>query len=191
MVLPNLLHQAHEYIRLVLKEGGIAIDATVGNGNDTLFLAKMVGDSGLVYGFDIQDQAIRVAKKRLEKEGQAKQVRLFHYPHQNPWSKILPNRLRQQIDTVMFNLGYLPHGDPSIITKPLSTIAACKQSLQWLKPRGLITLVLYTGHKGGEEEAAKVIRWCRSLPNDQYQIMLQQLLNRDHAPSLVVIYKKY
>ncbi len=190
-MLPNLLHQAHEYIRCVLPAGGVAIDATVGNGNDTLFLAKIVGKSGTVYGFDIQDQALRATRKRLESEGHMKQVQLFQYPHQQPWSEILPNQLRQNIDAVMFNLGYLPHGDPSIITKPQSTIAACEQALEWLRSGGLITLVLYTGHKGGTEEAESVLKWCRSLPHPQFSIMLHQRLNRTHAPSLVVIEKNF
>lgn len=190
MVLPNLLHQAHEYVRLVLRKGGVAIDATVGNGNDTLFLAKSVGKSGVVFGFDIQEQALQVTRRRLQKEGQSEQVQLFCYPHQEPWSEVIPNQFIGTVETVMFNLGYLPHGDPSIITKPLNTIKACEQALEWLKPRGLVTLMLYTGHKGGEEEAEEVMRWCRCLSGDRYQVMALDCLNRNHSPKLVVIGKK-
>jgi len=185
----NFLQLAHFYVRKILSRGGVAIDATVGNGNDTLFLAKTVGEVGLVYGFDIQEQAIQVTKERLENEGQAKQVQLFLYPHQQPWSMVLPKSLKGNIDAVMFNLGYLPHGDQSIITKPVSTISACQQALAWLKPRGLVTIMLYTGHEGGEEEAEKVLAWSRQLSADRYSVVLHQRLNRTHAPMLVVINK--
>jgi predicted methyltransferase len=185
----NLLHVAHEYIQKVLPKGGMAVDATVGNGHDTLFLAKAVGETGRVYGFDIQDQAIANTKERLVQEGQDKQVHLFQYPHQQPWSSVLPKQFYGKVDAVMLNLGYLPRGDTSIVTKPSSTIIACKQALAWLKPKGLVTIMLYTGHEGGKEEAENVIEWCRQLPDRQYQVLLHQRLNRFDAPMLAVISK--
>lgn len=190
MVVPNILHQAHYYVQMALPAGGIAIDATVGNGNDTLFLAKKVGKSGWVYGFDIQEQAIVNTRQRLEQANEAEQVMLFQYPHQEPWTEILPLQHKQQVDVVMFNLGYLPNGDPSIITKPDNTIRACKQAFQWLKPNGIITLVLYSGHVGGAEEVEELIRWCQRIPSDQALIIQHQLINRTNAPSLVVIGNK-
>lgn len=185
----SLLHQAQVYVRKVLPKGGIAVDATVGNGNDTLFLAETVGEAGWVYGFDIQAQAIQITTKRLKKAGQVKQVHLVQYPHQKPWSAVIPERFFGKIDAVMFNLGYLPHGNRSIITRPNSTITACRQALKWLKPRGLMTLMLYNGHEGGQEEAENVIAWSRQLQADRYLTMLHQSPNRLHAPMLMVIGK--
>ncbi len=103
---------------------------------------------------------------------------------------MLPSEARGKIEAVMFNLGYLPHGDHSIITQPKTTLSAVKQLCDWLAPGGIMTLVLYTGHPGGQEEADQVIQWASSLDTSSYSVMWQQIINRHHAPSLVVIEKK-
>lgn len=190
MSLPTILQFAHLCVRSVLTQGGIAVDATVGNGNDTLFLAKQVSVNGKVYGFDIQAQALENTEERLQKFGQRNQVRLFLRGHHEPWEEVISPKYYGKIDAVMFNLGYLPHGNSSVMTKPETTLIACEQALQWLKVKGMITLVLYTGHPGGNEETQQVIHWCRNLPSNCYQVNWHQLLNRSEAPSLVAIEKK-
>lgn len=47
------------------------VDATCGNGNDTLFLARIVGPSGTVYALDLQ---VRVAHLQM---AQHKKCKLF------------------------------------------------------------------------------------------------------------------
>jgi ubiquinone/menaquinone biosynthesis C-methylase UbiE len=65
----SLVQQAHQAVEAVLKPGDITIDATVGNGHDTLFLATRVGATGKVYGFDIQQEALDSAYQRLQQAG--------------------------------------------------------------------------------------------------------------------------
>lgn len=51
---PSLTRLAHDLVAPHLPVGGLAVDATVGNGHDLAFLARMVGEGGGVIGFDIQ-----------------------------------------------------------------------------------------------------------------------------------------
>ncbi len=53
------------FIRQQVQEGDFCIDATMGNGNDTLLLSQLCGESGKVLAFDIQEQALTATQKRL------------------------------------------------------------------------------------------------------------------------------
>jgi SAM-dependent methyltransferase len=189
MILPSILESARRWIREALPPGGTAVDATCGNGHDTLFLAECVGPNGKVYGFDIQEEAIRQTRSRLDAHGLSARVHLIRAGHER-MADMLPAPLQGQIYAIMFNLGYLPKGDPAIITRPDTTLDALETAAGWLAPGGIITVCLYTGHPGGPEEAGAVIRWASSLPPKRFQVMWQQLINRNQAPSLVVIEKK-
>lgn len=184
-----MLQVAHQYIRTALSTGGTAIDATIGNGIDTLFLAEQVGSTGRVYGLDIQSEALIKTEKRLLVAGQANQVSLFLFGHQNPWKEVVPLERKGKIDGIMFNLGYMPHGDPSIITQPETTLLACEQAKDWLSPRGIMTIISYTGHEGGAMEESQLIKWAQSLPPRSYQVVWQRWINRIQAPSIFVIHK--
>lgn len=189
MHLPPILESARYWIKKALPAGGYAIDATIGNGNDTLFLAQQVGPQGQVFGFDIQKNAIEKTKERLEQANVLERAQLFLCSH-HQIEEHLPLALKGQIHAVMFNLGYLPHGDPEIITQPETTISALKTVIDWLSSGGIITVTLYTGHPSGQEECDQVISWASTLSPKSYQVMWQQLINRNHPPSLLVIEKK-
>lgn len=49
------IHLSHDFLAEVIDKEAITLDATMGNGNDTVFLAK---SSKKVYAFDIQEEAI-------------------------------------------------------------------------------------------------------------------------------------
>jgi predicted methyltransferase len=189
MILPSILQSARQYIKQALPPGGYAIDGTVGNGHDTLFLAETTGPSGRVFGFDIQQDALHQTSHRLKEAGQLGQVHLFHASHHRMEEKI-PPELKGKIHAAMFNLGYLPHGNKAVITKAETTIPALEPAIAWLQPGGVLTCALYTGHPGGQEEADHVIRFASSLSAKSYQVMWQQFINRDQAPSLIVIEKR-
>ncbi|PTM57584.1 class I SAM-dependent methyltransferase [Desmospora activa] len=186
-MLPGILQQTHQWVAERLPPGGIAVDATLGNGHDIRFLADHVGDAGRVFGFDIQEEAVRRSRLRLEKESLDGRVTLFHDSHE----KIkfhLYNRSILHIDAVMFNLGYLPHGDKTITTQTDTTLDAMRQAVDMLNPGGILTAVLYTGHPGGREEAEQVLAWMKQLDTD-YQTVQYQVLNREHAPILTAVCK--
>jgi len=151
----RLTQRAQELVAQYLSVGMTAVDATAGNGNDTLFLAHCVGPSGLVHAIDIQEAAIVATRKRINAAGDLPQV-VLHCASHADWSIILPSEHRSKIDAVMMNLGYLPSGDQSITTKLETTIQVIQEAFAWLKPGGIMTIVAYVGHPGGKEECTSV-----------------------------------
>ncbi|AUS09796.1 16S rRNA (cytosine(1402)-N(4))-methyltransferase [Laceyella sacchari] len=190
MILPSILASAHAAVKAACPPGSIAVDGTIGNGHDTLFLAECVGPTGHVYGFDIQQAAIERTHTRLQQAGRRERVTLFHTSH-HLLAEHLPDDTRGLVRAFMFNLGYLPHGDEQVITQPHTTLHALEAASSWMATGGILSVALYTGHPGGAEEARAVIDWARSLPAHAYQVMWQQTINRNHAPSLLLIEKKH
>lgn len=163
MPLPRVTEIAHLLVERCLSNGGCAIDATVGNGHDTLFLAHLVGPEGRVDGFDVQIDAI---ERTRAKTSHLPQVNLHHAGHER-----MDERVRGPVDAVMFNLGYLPSGDHSIITRPASTLPALDRGIALLGEGGILTVVVYPAHEGGIEEAGEVDRWFRNLPRDRFRVV--------------------
>lgn len=151
--------RAHRELAAVLREGDLAIDATAGNGHDTLFLARQIGESGRVIAFDIQADAIRATGARLEAEGVADRVTLIQDSH----ARLGEHAAAGTVAAVMFNLGYLPGGDVALITRREETLAALGQALPVLRCGGLLSIVCYPGHPGGDQESAAVVAWAAEL----------------------------
>ena len=146
-----------------LSHGDYVIDATAGNGFDTVFLAKQVGNAGKVFAFDIQQIAIEKTRQRLLENNLLEPVQLIHNTHSH-MSIDVPSNYHQKISCVMFNLGYLPGSDKSCITQPNTTLEALRQSLALLKQGGLLSIMLYPGHEGGKQESVAVLKWLSELP---------------------------
>ena len=168
----------------------VTIDATVGNGHDTVFLAEHVGRHGTVYGFDIQQIALESARTRLKLAGMNDRARLFHAGHEL-MLEYVPGKHRGQINGVMFNLGYLPGNDKSIITKADSTIKALNAAIQILSATGGISIIAYPGHPGGRVETKAVKNWCQQLDNTRFDIRMTFLSEQETtAPCLFRISSK-
>lgn len=173
---------AHSAIQSHVKAGDTVVDATLGNGYDTLFLATLVGSRGVVHGFDIQAKALQSVQQKLEHENMT-QIQLHHLGHEKMES-VLP----QQVQAVMFNLGYLPGGDKQVITSAQSTITALQSSLKLLAAKGIVTIVAYIGHPGGQEEADAVMNFCQTLDEDTFTVILHQSSSKNPlAPFLLTI----
>jgi SAM-dependent methyltransferase len=178
-------------VRTLLSNGGFAVDATLGNGHDTLFLAQTVGENGHVFGFDIQRPALETTQQRLQQHGLQHRVTLYHASHADMLDKI-PLAAHGQIQAFMFNLGYLPGADKSLITQSASTILALNACLRLLARRGVITVMAYPGHAGGEQESENLAAWCAELA-DQPEYSVETLLSthtQATAPRLFVISKQ-
>ncbi|QDT35653.1 class I SAM-dependent methyltransferase [Stratiformator vulcanicus] len=186
----RLTEQAHALIRPHLRPGDTVIDATVGNGYDTLFLAEGVGGDGNVYGFDIQLDALKAAGQLLEEAGY-QNVRLYQSSHSRLRSELPPD-LDGRISVVMFNLGYLPGGDHGIVTTRDSTLPAISQSFQLLKPAGLLSVIAYTGHSGGREETIALEEHFASMDLDSVQKLAWPLhpATVETGPRLYVIQQR-
>ena len=158
----SLTQQAQERITSHLLAGDIVVDATCGNGFDTVFLAEQVGPSGHVFAFDIQALAIKNTLQLLKEQSLEQQVTVTLKSH-DTMKQVVPVKFHKKISTVMFNLGYLPGSDKSCITTTDSTISALKQSLFLLKDDGCLSIMLYPGHEGGQDETDAVIEWTKGL----------------------------
>lgn len=187
----SVLSFAHYLIKQRVQPGDRVIDATIGNGHDTLFLADLVGDRGFVYGFDIQEQARKHTTERLVEAGHdLDRIRLVLDSHENMLQHV-PVSDHGQIAAIMFNLGYLPGADKSVITQPDSTLSALDSALELLRPQGIVTMVLYPGHDGGDIEAMAVENHTRQLPQSAAQVLCYRFLNNHpRAPYLIAIEKK-
>ncbi|MGO1368783.1 MAG: class I SAM-dependent methyltransferase [Senegalia sp. (in: firmicutes)] len=176
---------SHQLIDLKLKEGMIAVDATVGNGNDTLLLAKKVGDCGKVYGFDIQDIAIKNTLKTLKDNNLNNRVKLIKDSHEN-----ILKYINEKLDLVIFNLGYLPKGDHSIITKAKSTLKAIESVLSYLNENGILIIVSYYGHLGGEEEKEELENYLEKLDQKKFTVLKMNFLNQINSPPILFCIEK-
>ena len=181
------LNFPHEILKNTIVEGDHVIDATVGNGHDTNLLAQLVGERGKVYGFDIQQQAIENTREKLLLTGQLSQVELIQDGHENI-NNYMPEG--EQIAAITFNLGYLPKGDKSIITKAHTTVSAIEQSLVLLRKQGIISIMIYFGHEGGLEEKEKVDQFVADLPQVSYQVFMYKIVNQVNNPPYLYIIQK-
>jgi len=187
----SLVNTAHDLIRDILRPGDIAIDATVGNGHDTLFLAEQIAPSGHVYGFDIQQAAIDSTREKFRQAQLSDCLTLIQASHADMSDKI-PAHLHGKINAIMFNLGYLPGGDKSVITLPDSTLTALTIAARILASNGIITLLAYPGHRGGDLETDQVKNWCEQLDTKQFEInTIYSTEHKDTAPRLFVIRKQH
>lgn len=175
-----LLGQAHQWVQRNLTVGAIAIDATVGNGNDTVFLARQVAPAGWVYGFDIQPTAIHHTREKLQQAGVLNHTQLFLSSHAN-MQQLIPTAQHGNIAAIMFNLGYLPGADKRIITQTASTLIALNAALSLLAVGGILTILAYPGHAGGDDEAAAVQQWHKALDGNK----LRCTQHDSHQPSAV------
>ena len=183
--LKSARYLARDVLRQALPAGGIAVDATMGNGHDTLFLAEQVGKTGHVYAFDIQVDALVSTRALLEANGVADRVTLLHRSHAD-----LAEAVPQKADAVVFNLGWLPGGDHRITTLCASTEKAVLSALELLRPCGVVTICAYPGHEEGTRELDMLVRLVSSLSNRQYNALRQTFLNAgEGAPECFVIQK--
>ncbi len=181
----NAVLLAQKFVGEILYNGCTAVDATMGNGYDTVFLAKRVGPLGKVYAFDIQQLALDITARRLEEEGLSKRVNLIRDGHE-----FIQKYVKEPVDCVLFNLGYLPGGDHNLTTRPGTTVRAVNTSLQLLKPGGRIGIVVYTGHSGASEESAAILEFASCLAPGKYGVLHLRFANRPHwAPFLILIEK--
>ena len=149
---------SHLLVRTFVHEGQRTVDATCGNGHDTVLLAGLVGAGGHVWGIDIQQEALVETGRKLAAAGLSQRVTLLQAGHEE-----LAQHIAGPVQAVLFNLGYRPGGDRSIITRPETTRSALEQSLSLLAAGGIVLVTIYPGHDGGTEEQSTVEKWASGL----------------------------
>ncbi len=194
VALPTAVQWSHAILETRLRRGDVVVDGTAGNGHDTVFLAQHVLPGGQVFAFDVQEEAIARTREQVASLGlqatSADDIILHHAGHER-MAELLPGALHGGLRAVMFNLGYLPGGDKSRITRTETTMHALQQALEWLAPDGVMTVVVYPGHEGGREEADMVERWTQLLPSAEFEAQRIGFVNfRPTTPFCLVVRKK-
>lgn len=176
----------HYFLTEVIQPGHTVMDGTMGNGHDTCLLAKLVGEQGKVYAFDIQAQALQKTRERLAENGlDYPSVALIQDSHQH-----VKKYINHPIQGAIFNLGYLPGGDHQVITQTHTTQVAISDTLDLLTVGGRMVIVVYPGHPGGAEEKAVVEEITARLDSLTYKVLKLNLLNRPpSAPGVILIEK--
>lgn len=180
---PRPTHIAHEILADHLRAGALAIDATAGNGHDTLFLAERVGPAGRVLAFDIQDAAINVAKARIKDAGFSERVEWHCESH----ARLAQHAAAGSISVVMFNLGYLPGEDHQVTTRTEETLLGLAAAEQVLGKGGALSVVCYPGHEQGAMESDAVTVWMETLTQRGWKLARYQMVGtRNPAPFLLL-----
>ena len=174
------LELAHDFLAQVITKDDVVVDATMGNGHDTLFLAKLAKQ---VYAFDIQEQALEKTSQRLLEAGLTN-VELLLQGHETV------DQFVTEAKAGIFNLGYLPSADKSIITKPQTTIEALEKLCQMLVKGGRIAVMIYYGHEGGDLERDAVMDFVSHLPQQEYTATIYRILNQVNNPPFLVMIEK-
>lgn len=183
-----LTTQAQDLIATILQSGETAIDATAGNGHDSHFLCKTVGSTGSIYAFDIQQAALDHTADRLQ-QSDFSNFKLLHSDHRR-LKELIPAECHQRIGAIMFNLGYLPGGDHTMITQEQSTIAGIEAALCLLRSGGILTVLAYPGHPGGVAETEAVSALLSQLETTQYIVkVLFAQSESTEAPRLFIVKK--
>ena len=176
---------AADLIGPALRPGATAVDATMGNGRDTLWLCRQVGPEGRVYAFDVQPEAVARTRALLEAEGVSDRATLFCEGHQH-----MARLVKEPVDAVMFNLGWLPGAAHAVTTLTETTLQAVDAALSLLKPDGLLTVCAYPGHAEGARERDALLAWAAGLDPARCDALVKRYLNQPNDPPLLIAVRR-
>ena len=173
----------HHFIREHVQEGDCCIDASAGNGNDTQLLCELVGEHGKVFAFDIQEEAVKHTKERLEQAGLSSRAEVLVESHVNMKNYVAET----DVACIVFNFGYLPGGDHNLATQKETSIVAIHEGLNLLKKGGIMSLCIYSGGDSGFEERDAILEELKKLDTKRYLVILSSYYNRPNHPPIPVL----
>ena len=183
----DLLSLQKQFILAHLREGDCAVDFTMGNGYDTVFLSKTVGPRGKVTAFDIQPDALFSTEKNLRANACPDNWRLICASHDRA-----PEFVKAPIRAGMFNLGYLPgSGRKQLTTMRSTTLPAVERALAMLGEDAVLLVAVYPGHPEGDREREELTGYLANLPPQRYNVLGHKFLNAGPgAPECFVVQKQ-
>jgi methylase of polypeptide subunit release factors len=184
----RLTELVHQFLGSHLREDDLAIDATAGNGYDTLELARRVGETGRVIAIDIQESAVAHTRARLIEAGLESRVTLHTTDHATQL-EALRGSSAESVAAIVFNLGYLPGSDKSVQTEATHTLRALDASAHLLRTGGLLSVTTYRAHPGGEPEAAAVETWMCAQASKGWTVQCHEPPAKNLPPVLWVTTK--
>lgn len=170
----NALGLSHQFMASHIREGAFCIDATAGKGRDTLFLCRLVGESGRVLALDIQADAVAQTAALLTAEGMAHRAQVVESCHSRLGEYAAPD----SVDGIMFNFGWLPGGDHNTFSHADTSVAAVRAALDLLKVGGVMTLCLYYGRENGTAERDALLAFLPTVDNCRYTVIRGDFANR-------------
>ena len=182
----NALSLSHQFLSGLMQPGDLCIDATAGRGGDTAFLCRLVGQEGRVLAFDIQEEAVKSTRLRLEEMGLFDRAQVLLEGHEHMACYVEPGTVR----AVTFNLGWLPGGDHTRFTRPETTLSALEQSLTLLCPDGVVSICIYYGRETGFAERDAVLEWLRQVDPCIASVLVSQFVNRPNCPAIAAFLLK-
>lgn len=185
MAMVDLVGLHKHFIMEHLCEGDVAVDFTMGNGNDTLFLSKAVGEGGKVYAFDIQEEALTSTRAHLMANGAPENYTLICASHHR-----VKEFVTEPIKAGMFNLGYLPRsGKKAVTTMRETTMPAVKAALELLAPDGVLIVAIYPGHEEGALEGEMLREYFSTLSRFRICPSEFRILNSPTSPYFFLVEK--
>jgi len=182
---------AHQRWKECVQPGDIVLDATCGNGYDTLFLAGLALNApmGTLFALDIQPKAIKNTREMLLKKLPAivlEKIRFFCQCHSAFPQEIVPGSVK----LIVYNLGYLPGENKEKKTEAETTAKSLERAIELLMDGGLISVTIYPRHPKGEEERERVIGIAAALSPQQWDVCHYTWVNRPLSPELLLITKR-
>ena len=182
----SALNIIHRIIEEKVQPGDICIDATAGRGNDTLFLAKLVGETGHVTAFDIQQDAVDSTRALLEANGMSDRADVLLKSH----SEMDEVCEEGTVSCITFNFGWLPKGDHNIFTNKSTSIPAIEKGMKLLKSGGIMTLIIYYGRETGFEERDALLEYLPTIDSSRYTVIEMSFVNRPNCPPIPIVILK-
>ena len=184
-LIKNITEFALYLVQGYVSEGDVVVDATCGNGYDTLRLAQL--SPAKLYAFDIQQEAVDATRKRLREAGFAEKLKdgaieVICDSHEH-----LTDHVKTFIQAAVFNLGYLPGADKGCTTSASSTMRAVRSCLSRLEPDGLVCITMYSGHPAGRQEKEHLLAFAENLDKRQWHCAYINLINQPAAPPEILL----
>ena len=182
----DLLNLHKQFILTHIKEGDVCVDYTMGNGHDTEFLSKTVGESGHVYAFDIQQSAVDSTAKNLVAAGCPNNYTLICDSHHN-----VKTYVNRPVKAGLFNLGWLPGGDKSITTMRETTMPAIIAAIELMDKDAILNIAVYPGHPEGAAEGKMLCEFFAGVSRFEFSVTQIRLLNSPESPFFIVAEKAH
>lgn len=182
----SALNIIHRVISEKVQPGDICIDATAGRGNDTLFLAKLVGETGHVTAFDIQQDAVDSTRELLAANGMSDRADVLLKSH----SEMDEVAEENTVSCITFNFGWLPKGDHNVFTNKSTSIPAIEKGLKLLKSGGMMTLIIYYGRETGFEERDALLEYLPTIDSSRFTVIEMPFVNRPNCPPIPILILK-
>ncbi|MCR5034372.1 MAG: 50S ribosomal protein L11 methyltransferase [Clostridia bacterium] len=185
----NIIRQTTEFamhiVRAYVKPGDTVVDATCGNGHDTLALAEMGPEK--LYAFDVQEAAVRATTELLEANGYGKSITESRIIVRQLAHEDMADCIDEPVKVVVFNLGYLPGGDKACTTRTETTLAAVQDAMELLRPDGLICITMYSGHAEGKQEKKALLELAEGLDAGKWHTAYISMPNQKHDPPEILL----